>query len=176
MDSIAKRHPNNPLSWKYKVFENMDHWSCVIPSVNYGLVEVCRNYFTDQKVLEGFAQNKEQTIREQIEAFNKRQLEIYGYVHEPTHKYLRFVANDFRIQEKYEAAKELYLLAIENGNDYVVTHFNLAETYEALQENKLAKAAYQQTLEKLEEQKPDLKIKFYDAFKEEIENRLEQFD
>ena len=65
---------------------------------------------------------------------------------------------------------------MEKGNDYVVTHFNLAETYEALEEKQLAKATYQQTLEKLEEQKPDLKIKFYNALKEEIEKRLEKLE
>lgn len=176
MDSIFQMFPNETLSWNYEVFNNTDHWSCVVPSINSGLIRLSRNYFADQKQMEDFEKSGKNNLRTQIEEFNKLKSQKFGFSFEPSHEYLRFVADDFREQKKYEAAKELYLLSIERGDNHVVSYFNLAQTCESLGQAELSKANYLKSLSLLEEQKKDLSNSFYNALKTEINNRLKKYE
>lgn len=176
MDSIIQKYPNETFSWNFEVFEKKDHWSCVIPSINNGLIEASRNYFADQKIIEDFEINNQKELRTQIQEFNKTQKQNFEFSFVPNFKYFKFVADDFRAQGKYEAAKELYLLSIEGGNKDVVCHFNLAQTYGSLKDIELAKSFYLQTLELLEKQKATISDRFYDALKKEISVQLKRLE
>ena len=172
MDSIIQKYPNETLNWNFQVFKNTDHWSCVIPSINYGLIKLSRNYTTDQKLLEDFQKNNQTSLREQIEEFNSLQKKNFGFTFKPNYLFFRSLADDFREQGKFEAAKELYLLSIELGNDDVVCYFNLAQSYESLGDQKLSKTTYLKTFDLLEKQKDRLSNSFYNALKSEIQRRL----
>jgi len=174
LDSLLTVYPNAHVTWDYEALEGMDHWSCVLPSINNGLIQCSRNYFADQQQMEEFAQHPSLSIREQIAKFNAHKEHTFGFSFEPSLGYLRFVADDFREQGNHKAAKELYLLMMERGSKDVVCYFNLAQTYEKLEEEALAKESYQQTAKLLEEQKDSLKASFYQALKEAVEENLKK--
>lgn len=171
MDSIIQAHPNPALVWEYEVFPNMDHWSCVIPSFNNGLVNACRNYFADQKIIRDLA-TKEEDIKTAIDQFYQQQQETYGFIFKPSYKYWDFVADDFRQLELFETAIALYLLSIEEGNENVVCYYELAQSYEAIKDRVNARLYYQKTDELLEQNKENLKASLYQALKKEVAKKL----
>ena len=177
MDSIIKIYPTNEnFKWSYELFDNADHWSCVVPSLNSGLIRLSRNYFADQKVLEDFARRKEKNIRLQIEEFNHQQKQKFGFSFTPSFQYYNFVADDFREQGKYNIATELYLFSIEKGNNDVVCYFNLAQSYQSIGKQNLAKSTYLKTLKLLEEQKDKIDVEFFKALRTETNKRIDNLD
>ena len=168
MDSLIKKYPNKTLGWTYQVIENTGHWTCVIPSLNNGLVAVSRNYLADKKVMETMALNTGQSLVSQLDEFLENQQLNFGYAQAASPRYVRHVADDFREQGNIQAANELYQYSIAQGNDDVVCYFNMADTYAQLGDKVKAKEAFEQSLEKLEEQKDDRSERFYKALKEAI--------
>ncbi|MEP2937122.1 MAG: alpha/beta hydrolase-fold protein [Gilvibacter sp.] len=173
MDSIFKRYPNPTLWWQHEVIENTGHWTCVIPSINNGLVALSRVYSADKKVFEDMAANEYLSIADQYPIFKKAKTKNFGFFYEPSFGYIRHVADDFRDQERYEPAKDLYLMSIARGNDDVVTYFNLAQTYENLDNAAKAKSLYDKCLILVEEQKDRRSENFYTNFKAAIVERIE---
>lgn len=173
MDSIFKRYPNPTLWWQHEVIENTGHWTCVIPSINNGLVALSQVYSADKKVFEDMAANDFLSIADQYPIFKKSKTKNFGFFYEPSFGYLRHVADDFREQGNAEAASDMYLMSINAGNDDVVTYFNLAQTYEALQNTAKAKPLYDKCLVLIEEQKERRSERWYTAFKAAIVERVE---
>ena len=173
MDSLAKNHDDPTLAWKWEQLKHKDHWSCVIPALNNGLVDMSRNYFPDQHTMETFAKNEGESLRVQINAFYEEKTKRFGFTHKPSYKYLAFVANDFRRLEMYEAAQELYLMSFEYGNDKATDYFELAQSYEATSNDNLAKKAYADALDKLEAQKANYSERFYKNLSSAIKEKLQ---
>lgn len=171
MDSIIQAHPNPTLVWEYEVFPDMDHWSCVIPSFNNGLVNACRNFFADQKIIKDLVANGKD-IKKAIDQFYQQQQATYGFIFKPSYKYWDFVADDFRQLELYETAIALYLFSIEEGNENVVCYYELAQSYEAKKDTVNAHLYYQKTNELLEQNKENLKSSLYQALKKEVAKKL----
>ena len=176
VDSILNKYPNESLGWKYEKFEKMDHWSCVIPSLHNGLIAITRNYFADQSILENFARHESLSIMEQVETFYQQQEKNFGVTFEPDTKYLNFVADDFRQNGNFSAAKEMFLLSFDQGNTNIASYFNRDSCYEALQESKMAKATFEKAAEVLEAQKGQVTERFYKALGEAINEKLKQYE
>ena len=175
VDSIIQKYPNESLVWKYERFEKADHWSCVIPSLQNGLIAISRNYFADQSILEGFAQNKTLSIGEQMESFYQEKEERFGFTHPVNGQYLNFVADDFRQQGNYSAAKEMLLASFDHGNKNTASYFNLALCYEELHDPSMAKATFEKASIVLEEQKDQVSERFYNALGKAIKEKLKQY-
>ena len=176
MDSIVKQYFNPTLWWQYEVIENTGHWTCVIPSINNGLLALSRIYSADKKVFEDFAKNEYLSISDQYPIFKKSKTKNFGFFYEPSSGYLRHVADDFREQGNAVAAKDMYLLAINKGSNDVITYFNLAQTYESLDNKVKAKPLYQKCLELLEKEKENRSERWYTNFKAAIDERIEAID
>ena len=174
MDSIIKKYPNNTLGWKYEVIKDTGHWTCVIPSLNNGLVAVSRNYMADKKVMENMAANTAATLTSQLEDFTTNTQLNFGFTQQVSFGYLRHVADDFREQGNLKAATELYQYAIAQGNEDVVCYFNLADAYAKQGYKAKAKAGFQKALVKLEEQKQDRSERFYTNLKAAILEAIEE--
>ncbi|MEM1321949.1 MAG: alpha/beta hydrolase-fold protein [Bacteroidota bacterium] len=175
LDSIITTHANPTLAWATELIEGTDHWSCVIPSFNDGLCKMSRNYFTDQTVLEGFADNPQQGLREQIKTFYQQQEQHFGFTFEPSVRYIRFVGDDFRDTENYSAAVDIYQWGLEKAPDNIRLHINLADTYDKMEDQALAKAALTKVQNMLEVQKEALEESFYADFVEWTKERLAKY-
>ena len=173
---IFEKHPNESLVWKPVIFEDKDHWSCVIPSINDGLVQMSRNYFVDQYMMEEMVRNSDQSLQAQVETFNTQQFEKYGYVYKPGFRYLRFVANDFRNLEDYETALVIYDWALELQPDDLRVWMNVADVHDKMEDIPKAKEAMNKTIALLEVEKENISEKFYNNVKEWAEEKLESYN
>ncbi|MEL6809977.1 MAG: alpha/beta hydrolase-fold protein [Bacteroidota bacterium] len=176
IDALLKKYPNKSLAFTPRLFEGTDHWQIVIPSINDGLMNMSRTYFADQKVMEDLSKRQEKDLKQQIINFNKKQLEIFGYIHKPSAAYLNFVANDFRDQDQYKSALVLYKMALEKTPNDVKIYVNVADTYDKMGATELAKASFQKTSELLETQKSELSENYYKNVSEWVKEKLESFE
>ncbi|MCB0641632.1 MAG: hypothetical protein KDC44_08330, partial [Phaeodactylibacter sp.] len=132
MDSLLQEHPNKSLAWEWQQFKGTDHWTCVIPSMNDGLLKMSRNYFADQYVLTEMARNSALTLQEQMELFYQEKVETFGYVYWPGARYLRFVASDLKNTGDLKAAAILYEMVVKEDPDYFQAWFQLADVLDQL--------------------------------------------
>ena len=172
LDSLINTYPNKTLAWQTDVFSNTDHWSCVIPSINRGLIQLSRNYLPDQQTILEFTSNPQKSIGEQIEDFNQAQEENFGFAIKPSLLRLGYIADNFRQLGKHSDAVALYLFIIDHGDDRVVTYFDLAQTYDMLADSENARKAFKESLSLLEAQKDQLSEGFYRDLLREIRSRL----
>jgi tetratricopeptide (TPR) repeat protein len=172
IDSLLKKYPNKSIAWQPRPIESVGHWQIVGPSICDGLISMSRNYFADQKVMEDFAKNGKGNLKDQYAAFNTKQKEAFGYIHEPSANYLNFVANDFRDQDKYETALELYQLALSKKPNNVRVYVNICDLYDKMGKKELAKTSFQKTKKLLEEQKASVSENYYKNVMEWIDEKL----
>lgn len=173
MDSLANLHPQRGFSWAKATIEGTDHWSCVIPSMNQGLVLMSRNYFPDQKVLEDFASISPKKVKKKAEHFIDEKEKLFGFHHSPSAGYLKFVADDFREMEQYEVAISLYSWSLEMDSTRIRTLIGLADTYDRMEDERKGKPVFEKVLIMLEEQKESLSDGFYADIKEWAEEKLQ---
>ncbi|MFK7971238.1 MAG: alpha/beta hydrolase-fold protein [Bacteroidia bacterium] len=174
MDSMLKANPREDLVWGKRIYEHMDHWACVIPSFNDGLINMSRNYFADQHMLGQFATTSPANIKQEALAFYARQDSIFGFTHPLGAGYLRFVADDFRDMDGYTEAIGLYTWVLEKKPKDVKTYVNLADTYYKMKNFEAAKPAFKKVLELLELQKAKLSDSFYSNIKKWAAEKLEE--
>lgn len=161
MDSVINMFPNKSLIWETAVFEDKDHWTCVIPSINDGLLRMSRHYFADQKVMTDFANQSDKDLRKQIKDFYERQQDKYGFIYKPSARYLNFVASDFSNQGDHKSAIALYEWAIEKAPNILKIHIGLTNAYDQMGDQAMTKSSCQKTLALLEEQKADFSERYY---------------
>jgi len=181
LDSIYQVNPTPSLVFKQTKFEGMDHWSVVIPSINVGLVEMCRNYWADQKVIEDFAKGlrKDKTspklIKDNIAIFNKVRQDYFDYHYESNARYLRFVADDFVELEDYDTALELYDWLAELEPESWRTELSVAYIYRLKKDLKTAIKHYKLSLALLEKNKDKESEKLYKNVKENLLEKIEKY-
>ena len=161
LDSILKTHPNTTLDWQFKRMINHDHWTLVISSINEGLINLSRNYLIDTKVIADFVKINKTNIKTQIEVFYKNKQTNFGYIYEPSGKYFRYLADDYRDIEKYDIAMQIYQYAVAKSPDEITINMNIADTYHKMKNTSQEKMALEKTIALLEAQKADLKERFY---------------
>ncbi|WP_298508973.1 alpha/beta hydrolase-fold protein [uncultured Kordia sp.] len=174
IDSLLKKYPNKTIAWQPRPIERVGHWQIVGPSICDGLISMSRNYFADQKVFEDFAEKGD--LRTQLTQFNKQQKEVFGYIHEASVGYLNFVGNDFRDQDKYEIAIQIYKLALDKKPNDVKVHVNICDLYDKMNKKDLAKPAFLKTKKLLEAQKADVSENYYKNVSEWIDERLASYE
>ena len=169
MDTIVQKASNSAFVWKRELFPNTDHWSCVIPSINNGLLAISRNYFPDEKVVRDFVGNQNLALNAQIDAFLAEKEKIYGYAFHPPAKYWETIADNFSQLENPEAAKELYLRTIREGKDEsALLSFKLLQAFKALGDEANVDLYWERTSKLLEAQKADIKKGTYDSIKRKL--------
>ncbi|MEM6719328.1 MAG: alpha/beta hydrolase-fold protein [Bacteroidota bacterium] len=174
IDSLLKKYPNKTIAWQPRPMERVGHWQIVGPSLCDGLLSMSRNYFADQKVMEDFA--KKGSIKPQLVQFNATQKEIFGYVHEASIGYLNFVGNDFRDQDKYDIAIEIYKLGLDKKPEDVRLHVSICDLYDKMNKKELAKPMFVKTKKLLEAQKADFSANYYNNHMEWIDEKLASFE
>ncbi|MEM6685303.1 MAG: alpha/beta hydrolase-fold protein [Bacteroidota bacterium] len=174
IDSLLKKYPNNTIAWQPRPIERVGHWQIVGPSICDGLISMSRNYFADQKVMEDFAENGR--IQPQLAVFNTTQKEVFGYIHEAGLGYLNFVGNDFKDQNKYEIAVEIYKLGLDKKPEDVRLHVSICDVYDKMNNQELAKPMFAKTKKLLEAQKADFSDNYYNNHMEWIDEKLESYE
>ncbi len=175
LDSMLKHHKNPSLAFKKSMFEGTDHWSCVIPSLNVGLVQMSRNYWADQKVLEDFAQQKDKNIKEQVAIFNKNQQKNFGYNYHSNVRYLSFVAEDFTEMGNYQAALDLNNWIMEMEPESWRTEMSIAYIHSLQKDFKTAVKHYKLSLAYLEKHKDKENEKRYNSMKKNLLEKIETY-
>ncbi len=172
LDSVIRRQSNAGLVWMSRTFNDRGHWSCVIPSVSEGLIQLSRNYWADIKVMEEFAHQSGEQLRLTIEAFNEKQENILGYHYDSDAHYLKFVAEDFAEQDLASAAEQLYRWSIELDPNVVQTHTGLAYLLRKQEKFKMAKDAYTNALQCLEINRKDYPDQAYEDLRNWLEDQI----
>lgn len=185
LDSIYNAHPTPSLVFQQQQIQGMDHWSVVIPSLNIGLVNMCRNYWADQKIIEDFAKDTiasqiqkgvyPKLIKDKIAQFNQTQQENFDYHYEAGLRYLRFVAEDFIELEDYNAALQLYNWVAESEPESWRTELSLAYIHRLKKDYKTAVQHYKLSLKYLEKHKDKESDKLYKNMKENLLSKMEKY-
>lgn len=174
IDSLVKKYPNPTLTWSKSTFTGTDHWSCVIPSLNVGLVEMCKNYWAEQSFIEKIVQENDKPIQKQIKAFNIEKEKIFGYYYESDLGYIRFVGDDYKELEDYDTAIELYDWVLKMQPTDMKTHFSLAYVYDEMGNTKKSLKYYKKSLELLEAKKDEVSERYYNNVKEWLTEEIEK--
>ena len=174
MDSIIRAHPNETLAWVTAKFEGMDHWSCVIPSFNDGLVSMSRNYFPDQKIMGDISKKEGADFVKEMEAFYDRQQELFGFTFEPSPNYLRFVASDFIDLGYLQNATILFQWVLEKDPDNLKAAIGMANAYLEMEDTKSSVTAINLIQELLDKQKDSVSQAYYDNVSKWVKDKLEE--
>ena len=174
IDSLLQAYPNNTLVWAKKAFEGTSHWSCVAPSLVYGLMEMNRAFQVDQYLIEKYADNKEKSIREQIEIRNKKQKEILGFTIPVDAASFRYYGNQQSEYEQYEKAIELFDLSIELEPGDVRSYWNKAWAYGKLDNKSSAISTYKKALQIVEVNRLNLSSEDVERWKKNILTELDK--
>lgn len=174
LDSLIRKYPNETLAWEHETIENTDHWTCVIPSWNDGLMRMSRNYWVDQKTLEGFVKNKGQSLQTQMDAFYAEVDKKFGYSYHSSLPYLRFVGNDFDEMGQLDAALEIFGMALKLDPENIGLHRNKAWIYRQKKAWPEAKALYEKALGIIEKNKAEMDAEDYKGEKEDIEDNIQK--
>lgn len=172
LDSIFKEHPDNGLIWKTSKFEGMDHWTCVPPSFNTGMVEVTRAFRVDEKTFHDFAANQDISMRTQIESFYENKREKYGFVEIPDPRYIKSIAWELMDNGKHQASLDMYDWGLTQFNkDYTLTRaraillLNMDQKEEAMN-------GFNESLSILEEIRETMSDERYEGQKEYLTKKL----
>ncbi|MEM6771673.1 MAG: alpha/beta hydrolase-fold protein, partial [Bacteroidota bacterium] len=176
LDSTVNAHPNSGLVWEKTIFDGLDHWSVVAPSVIDGLIKQTRNLRTDEKHLIDFARNKDQTMGVQIEAFYRERKASYVFVDVPSAGYISRVADEVEWAGGATRAIELYDWALTQYPDdfYFVKERGMLKKRAG--DIPGAKEDLQRSLQILEKWKSEMPEKEYSAHQEDIRARLEKLN
>lgn len=175
MDSLLDAGNAINLMKKSQIFEDMDHFSALSPAVNMSLVLMSRNYFIDQKTMESFALNPNQTVTEQFNSFYSEKEKVHGFVHRPSVPYLRYVADGFRDSQQFETALEIYNIGLKESKNDVRTNFAVADTYDKMGKYEMAKPFFNTALEFLEKQRDKFTESYYNAMSGWANKKLEGY-
>jgi predicted alpha/beta superfamily hydrolase len=185
LDSIYNAHPTLSLVFQQQQIVGMDHWSVVIPSLNIGLVNMCRNYWADQKVIEDFAKDTTASkiqkgvypklIKDKVAQFNQIQQENFDYHYEAGPRYLRFVAEDFIELGDYNTALQLYNWVAESNPESWRTELSLAYINRLKKDYPTAVEHYKLSLKYLEQNKAQENKKLYESMKKNLNSKIEKY-
>ena len=174
LDALLKQYPESGLIWRRNTFEGMDHFTCVGPSFNGGMVELTRAFRADTKTIFDFAANSA-PLALQLDAFYAEQKKAYGFIDVPSAGYLFRVALDLEAREKLKAAGELYDWATAKHPDNYRLSRKRGNFY--FRHNPPAAVeAYGATMELLERQKAELDASVYEDRKVWLEERMKEVE
>lgn len=174
MDSVIGQYGNPTLAWQTEMIPNTTHWTCVAPSLIHGLTGLCRNYRPDAALISEMMEAGNGDLRGQIRTFYKDREENFGYSYPASDRYWAFHANSFWQIGEPEIAAELYLLAIEEGNENVTAFFDLGNLYLEMEDKTNARKYLKTTSDMLEAQKGDMKESLYNSLRKEVDRLLEE--
>lgn len=166
MDSLVQQYPVDGLVWQKEIFPGMDHWTCVMPTLNNGLVALSQQHFADLPTILRMAAHSETDLDVQIQAFYKIQKEKFGYVHVPSWAYLNLIAEDFKEQERNLAAYSILRWVTREDPTFLRAQINLVDVLRSLDEPHQARIAAAHALKILESQKEQVSESYYKTYSE----------
>ncbi|MEM1219003.1 MAG: alpha/beta hydrolase-fold protein, partial [Bacteroidota bacterium] len=146
MDSVIQANPVKDLVWRQEFFPSLDHWSCVLPSLNNSLVALSQQHFTDLPIIMAVVQEKEAELAYRMKTYLSRQELIYGYAHWPTPYYLNKIGEDLREQGYLEGGLSLVRWSLQNEPNYLRASINVVDIYRRMGKSAEAKEAAQRAL------------------------------
>lgn len=132
LDSLLTQHPNPTLHWHTRQIDDVSHWGVVAPSIDFGLLEMNRAYQVDEFLIEQFAANTQQSLSQQIQAYEAQQTQKLGYFVPLSARSLRRYAGSLGEEEQYNSALELYNLALVKDSHDIRSYFGKAWVLEEL--------------------------------------------
>lgn len=161
LDSLLTVYPQHGLIWKTSKFEGMDHWTCVPPSINAGMVELTRAFRVDEFLFHEFANNDGTTMMEQIEAFYENREKVYGFTEIPSYRYLKSIGWELMEKGKHKAALDMYDWGLKkHGNNYTLRRARAILLLE-MGQKKEAYTAFEDVLQGLETIKSEMSEEQY---------------
>lgn len=140
------------------------------------MLAITRNYYPDAKVIQDFLANQQLPLKTQITDFYTRQQAAFGYTYRPQAFRWELMGDDWLELSSYEAAKDLYLLAIEEGhNRDVVLYFKLTQAYEALGDLPNTRTYLAKTSALLETLKGELTPGLYTSLRKAVDKLLSKY-
>ena len=174
IDSLLQAHPNESLVWGKKEFEGTSHWSCVAPSLVYGLVEMNRAYEVDQHLIDIYADNKEKSIKEQIISREAQQKKALGFTFPIGAPSLRYYGNQQSEYEQYDKALELFDLSIETDPNYIRAYLSKAWVHREMDDIPSATQTYNKALQIIEMNEGDFSSEDVERWKNNIQKQLSE--
>ena len=176
IDSLFNAHPNATIHWKKSELKDKTHWTVVAPSIVEGVLEMNRAYQVDQVLIDEFANNVDQSIREQVESYYKSQNEKLGFTISPKSYQYRFYADDYSEMGKYKRAIELYDLSLELNKNDIRPFYGKAWAYRQLDQKTDAMQIYNEALDLLELNEMGMKEEDLQRHKSNIKSELKNLE
>ncbi|MEN0006415.1 MAG: hypothetical protein AAF798_19845, partial [Bacteroidota bacterium] len=171
MDSLLRQYPTPSLVWEWDYFPNTDHWSVVAPSWNYGLLRMSRHFGVDQKLIEDFAKNKEQPIKDQVSRYYETK--ILDFSVPPAMRLLNYYGSEFDEMGMLEEALQMYDWVLDLDPHFVRAHRSKGWLFERQKQFNKAIAAHEAALASLEVKKGEMDAEQYGYDKKYIKEDIE---
>ena len=172
---LSKNSPKN-LVWNTNYFENKDHFSAFNYGLCDGLINLSRQYFTDQKIIEDFVELPNAELKKLITSFNNSKMETFNFYYKPSMGYFKMIGDEFIEKEQFDFAIQIYSLILENEPDNVKTLFNLAVAYDNKEDYKNARDTIIKALKELEVQKSSVSEAYYRDISKWAKSKLDSYN
>lgn len=172
MSEICLKYSNPALAWLPSRIEKTDHFSCVAPAMVDGLLSICSRYMASERMVNNWVVETGGEILPLLEIYGKYNGHSFGYWYSPPVSYWGKLADSYLQLEEFITARDLYLFGLQNGDENVVNAFNLALTYEALEDRGNARKYFLRADELLEQQKDQIKESLYRSLKKAVGEKL----
>ncbi|MTB53452.1 alpha/beta hydrolase [Lewinella sp. W8] len=172
IDALLQSQPDHGLYWEKTIFEGLDHWSVVGPSVLDGALRQTRAFRADMKNIVDFARDGSTPLKERLDAFYAKNKSKYGFADLPSDRYLRSVSRELERLEHTEQAVALMEWSLGQYPD----NFRLTKEHAMLLASMgkigAARKGFGTCLSLLKRQKEDMDQEVYAANVQDIEERL----
>lgn len=175
LDTVIKKHPNPSLVYHRWFFPEKDHFTTVIPSVSQGMVLLKNEYMASLENIYAYAKNESMPISAQIDAFVQEKKKTNSFIHEPPMGYYRSIADEFRDNDDYEKALDLYLWAEKQEPIEKWWHFfNVGMCYSHFKQKEDAAKYFNQALVRLEDWKEEYGENF-EKIKQDVQKQIKEY-
>lgn len=171
VDSIIRSHQPSSLSWHYKIYEDLDHFSGVAPGFNLGFLTLSRLLVPEEKNLQKFLTSGA-PIDQQIAQFQQKARDQLGYSVLPSAAYVRSIASRGREYGYIDECHRLYQWAHRQYPDNLLLQWDYAATLEDMQRKDQAHQQYQFVLQLLESRKETTDTEQYERRHELLLDRI----
>lgn len=173
LDSLFKAHPNKTMDWNMKKIEGKTHWGVVAPSIADGMIKMNRAYQVDQYLVEQFVEQKDLSIKDQIDQHHTTQFEKLQYAFPVNPARYRRYGNEIEEYGDYKSAIELYDLALSLNPKDLRSYISKGYALSELDEKIKAAQVFNEAMKVLESGELDMDQEQMDRYKKRIESNLE---
>tara|TARA_R110002096_G_scaffold115365_1_gene249792 strand:- start:4390 stop:5598 length:1209 start_codon:yes stop_codon:yes gene_type:complete len=171
LDSLLLSHPNHGILWNRQTFRDLDHFTCVGPSVNDAMMKLTRAFRADEKqILEMALEGG--SLKKQLNDFYNNKEKNYGFSEIPVAGYIHYCALELMRKGKMESALELYEWGIEKHPSNYTLRKSKGKLYVKMEDDKEALSSFMEALEVLKKIKENVPKDWYEQQFEYINQKI----